>query len=364
MMSLYGSSNLVNLVAELERRVAGRSPTQGLRDRFSTLIPDQPSYLLLIVDGLGASQLNHPNANTLRKCYRATLKAPFPTTTPVGLSSLSTAMTPLQHGVIGYHQYLPHLRRVVNLKHWTDQSGQRLDIDLTHLLPSPNLWERLSMNNVSARVYLPEDLIDSPLSRMLFRGADKREYRSSADISLSRSGPPSTRALTVVYSPGLDSAAHACGQQSQAYSQAMNTIAHMWKQLCRRLPSGTTLVGTADHGHCDIFGDSVIALGEDSMDGLSWSGDWRTLMLTGPNATNQAAKIASQTGAEQVSTQQLRRWLGQGKPHPELHRRLPDTTLIASPGTALYPPGTQCTIIGHHGGTTPAEILIPLLVSP
>ena len=137
MMSLYDGSNLVNLVAELERRVAGRSPTQGLSDHLSTLIPDQPTYLLLIVDGLSASQIWHPNADALRKCCRATLKAPFPTTTPVGLSSLSTAMTPLQHGVIGYHQYLPNLRRVVNLKHWTDQSGQKLDIDLTHLLPSP-----------------------------------------------------------------------------------------------------------------------------------------------------------------------------------------------------------------------------------
>ena len=55
-------------------------------------------------DGLGTHQLAHPKASRLRRSQRAVLKAPFPTTTVVGLSSVATAMAPMQHGVIGFTQ--------------------------------------------------------------------------------------------------------------------------------------------------------------------------------------------------------------------------------------------------------------------
>ena len=100
----YEGDSLVNLVAELELRLTGQSPTAGLRSDLAGLIPDKRNYVLVINDGLGSPQLAHPNADRLRRCHSATLTAPFPTTTTVGLSSIATGMAPMQHGVIGYTQ--------------------------------------------------------------------------------------------------------------------------------------------------------------------------------------------------------------------------------------------------------------------
>ena len=144
--------NLVNLMAELELRLTGQSPTVGLRSDLAGLIPDMRSYVLVIVDGLGDLHLAHPTATVLRGSRRAVLKAPFPTTTTVGLSSIATALTPMQHGVIGYTQYLPSVRRVVNMLQWTSRSWVRFDYDPTGYLPAPNLWERLTAAGVRAVV--------------------------------------------------------------------------------------------------------------------------------------------------------------------------------------------------------------------
>ena len=58
----YEGDNLVNLLAELEIRLTGRSPTRGLRSDLADLIPHKRNYVLVINDGLGARQLARPGA--------------------------------------------------------------------------------------------------------------------------------------------------------------------------------------------------------------------------------------------------------------------------------------------------------------
>ena len=52
---------------------------------------------------------------------------------------------------------------------------------------------------------------------------------------------------------------------------------------------------------------------------------------------------------------------GKGKPHPELHA-FPTAALLAPPDTVILPDGLGAHMVGHHGGTSPQELLIPLLV--
>lgn len=164
---------LVNLVAELEIRLTGGSPTRGIRADSAELIPDRRNYALVVFDGPGDRQLSHPTAELLRRARRAVLRAPFPTTTTVGMSSIATALTPLQHGVIGYTQWLPSLSRVVNMLKWTSRSWVQFDYDLTGYLPVPNLWERLNTAGVRAVIVLPSVFRNSPFSNMLYRGAER-----------------------------------------------------------------------------------------------------------------------------------------------------------------------------------------------
>ena len=357
----YDGANLANLAAELEIRLTGRSPTRGLRPELAELIPHTRNYLLLIIDGLGDQQLAHPAAATLLRHRRAALTAPFPTTTSVGLSCVATALAPMRHGVIGYTQWMPTLGTVVNMLEWLDMAtGQPLDLDPVGFHPSPNLPEHLNAAGVRTVIFQPNELLDTPVSNMLCRGAERHGYSSPLDIRPSDLFDAGHRTLAVVYTTAVDTAAHASGQRSHAYSTALSETGQAWEHLRRSLPPDTTLLGSADHGHCDIPPDGRIYLDENLTDDMQWWGDGRVLMFAGPLEPVQ--RIARRTGAQFVNAEQLRQWLGGGPPHRAL-TEFPTAALLAPPGTIILPQHLPSSNIGHHGGSTPHELLIPLLVA-
>ena len=357
----YDGANLANLAAELEIRLTGRSPTRGLCPELAKLIPHTRNYLMLIIDGLGDHQLTHPTAVTLRRHRRAALTAPFPTTTSVGLSSVATALAPMQHGVIGYTQWMPALRTVVNMLEWVDMAtGQPIDLDPIGFHPSPNLAERLNTVGVRTVIFQPTELLDTPVSNMLCRGAERHGYSSPSDIRPPDLFGAGHRTLAVVYTTAVDTAAHACGQRSHAYRTALSQTGQIWEHFRRSLPPDTTLIGSADHGHCDIPPDGRIYLDENLTDGIQWCGDGRTLMFYG--RLEPVHRISRRTGAQFVSAEQLLQRLGGRPPHPALNE-FPTAALLAPPGTIILPQYPPRPNIGHHGGITPQELLIPLLVA-
>ena len=359
----YEGDNLVNLVAELETRLTGRSPTRGLRADLAELIPHKRNYVLVINDGLGAQQLAHPNAARLRRSQKAVLRAPFPTTTVVSLSSVATAMAPMQHGVTGFTQWIPTLQKVVNMMFWEDtEEGNRVDYDPTGFLPTPNLWERLAAAGVTPVTIHPSSFFrDSPLSDMLYRGAKRHGYSSLSDINPHLLLDRTTPSLIVVYLSPVDRAAHMHGQHSVEYRTALKDTTRLWNRLSRSVPSNTALIGTADHGHLDIPSEGRIRLGSHLTRGLDYWGDGRALMFCG--SSEQIHRISERTQALYVDADQLRQWLGGGDPHPELKQQFPTAALLASPNTVILPQHIHPHAIGHHGGITPQEQLIPLLTA-
>ena len=357
----YEGDNLVNLLAELEIRLTGRSPTRGLLPGLADLIPHQRNYVLVINDGLGAHQLAHPKAGRLRRSQRAVLKAPFPTTTVVGLSSVATAMAPMQHGVIGFTQWIPALQKVVNMMFWDDLAGNQVDYHPTGFHPTPNLWERLAAAEVKTVIVRPSRFLhDSPLSNMLYRGTDRHGYSSLSDINPAPLLDNNRRTLVVIHLSPVDRAAHRHGQKSVEYRTALKKTERLWKRMARSVPSDTVLIGTADHGHRDIPAEGKTTLGTHLTKGLDYWGDGRVLMFRGPH--EQIRRIAEQTGARYVDADRLRQWLGGGTPHPALEE-FPTAALLAPPDTVILPRHLYPHEIGHHGGITPQELLIPLLIA-
>ena len=356
----YKGNNLVNLVAELERRLTGHSPTRGLRSDLADLIPSARNYLLVIIDGLGTGQLSHPNARVLRSSHQGDLEAPFPTTTTVSLSSICTGLTPIQHGVIGYRQWFPDLGKVVSLLRWTDLSGKVVKYNTASFLPAPNLWERLTARQARGMIVQPSEFSDTPLSKMLYLGAEMRVYSSPVEVDPAYLVARSGRTLAIIYYHAVDVAAHEKGQRSQEYGKAMSGADRLWERLAHRLPSNTVMVGTSDHGHIDIPPDGKINLAKADTAGMRWWGDSRSLMLAGPG--ERIEELAVRTDSKLVHANELRRWLGRGRPHPELESRMPDAVLIAADNTGIFPKGMDTRKVGHHGGLTPAEVQIPLLV--
>ncbi len=355
----YDGHGLGNLVAELERRVAGSTPAAPLDPEVGRHLPAADSYLLVLIDGLGDHQLDHPAAAPLARDRVAALDAPFPTTTPVAMACVATGLPPAQHGLLGYQMWLPEVAEVVNTIWWLDRRGAPVAMDHAAFLPAPNLAERLQSAGCRAVVVQPAMLGASPLNKVLHRGAvvlPAADEEAAVEAAVGQAAVAGS--LVVLYLPHVDYVAHATGQASREYADVLRLVSSLWEELRGRVPPGVLLLGTADHGHVDVT--PARRRGFAPPDGLTLYGDARAVFARGDPAI--ASRLAADLPAQWVDASDMEGWWGPEPHHPELQQRTPDGVLLADDGWALFPAGDTGTV-GHHGGLSEAEVRIPLLVA-
>jgi len=350
------SRSLVNLMAELENRLTGTASSDRLASDVGSLIPDATTYVLFLIDGLGAAQVR-AHGGDLAEAMGATLDAPFPSTTTVALSSVATGLEPRSHGIIGHHMWWPSVAAVVNILKWMYPGAGPVDVDTTAVLPSPNLWERLRDAGVEPITVQPAAFETSPLTKMLYRGCRVEPVateKEMAEATTQLAAVP--RRLVFTYLPHVDIAAHIAGRASETHRAAVDAAAHTWSSIARRLPSHTAMVGTADHGHIDYRHDQKTYVERST--GSEFFGDPRALYVRG-----DGEKVAAVVGGRWVPKEELVAWLGAGPDHPNLDARLPDGVILAPTGRLLIPANMDRRLIGYHGGFDDDERRIPLLIA-
>jgi hypothetical protein len=356
----YAGGGLLNLVAELERRLTGAAPHEGLSPDGAETIPEASTYVLVLFDGLGDLQLDHPAAAPLRRSRCAGLDAGFPSTTSVNLATIVTGLSPAGHGLIAHQLYLPAVDRVVNTLKWTTPWGDPLGIDHDAFLPAPNLWERLRSAGIEPITVQPGNFQDSPLSRVLYRGA---RYEAAwtvgeiIDATVELATEPGRLILT--YFPNVDVAAHMHGRASDEYASALATASAIWERITTRLPRHAIPVGTADHGHIDYSPADKHLVPHRS--GPEYYGDPRCVLVR--RIDDELIETSVNFPARVLDLHEYRAWLGPGPDHPELEDRLPEVALLADAGRLVIPRFMDKRLIGYHGGLAEEELRVPLLVA-
>ncbi len=354
----YSGGSLVNLVAELERRLTGTARHPGLHSDLAAAIPAAESYVLMLFDGLGDHQLAHTAAAPLAAARVGSVTSGWPTTTTVSMATIATGMTPIEHGLLGYQLRVPETGHVVNTIKWTTQWGEPIDHDLWGFLPMPNLWERLASHGIEPVTLQPWNFDDSPMSRMLYRGCRFEAWDDedeAADIAAELTRVPGR--LVFFYLPHVDFAAHVSGQASDDYTEAITLASRMWERMVRRLPAHAIAVGTADHGHVDVPEDRRINIPKKDHDERDFGGDPRAPFVYG-----EVESLAAELGVDFALRETMAHWWGPGTPHPGFAGRAPDGILLPRPGWVVFHKHADERLIGQHGGLTPEEVRIPLLV--
>lgn len=353
----YDSRGLVNLVAEIESRLIGSSPSPRLDPMIGESIPDGATYVVVMFDGLGIAQLDHEMARSLRDSLKATLNAPFPSTTSVALATVATGLAPSQHGLISHLCWLEETGSVVNTLKWVDVAGQPVHHDYGSFLPGPNLWERLRRAGVEPITVQPEPFAGSPLSRLTYRGARfERTWddHDLAEATVQLAAEPN-RLIFTYYWP-VDFAGHVHGLESDEFAQALRLAANLWEEIVSRAPPDVTILGTADHGLIGYADEDKILIRDKAFESLRYAGDPRGVHVWGSGALVDL--LAEQTGAEISDPLAL---LGP-EPGPAARARAGEALLLAPQGKVLLPPGFDKRLHAYHGGLAVDEIEIPLLV--
>ena len=371
----YGRASLADLLPSVlaSLGVAGERDPLGLAPTGRAVV--------LLVDGLGATLLRrHADAAPfLSSLGSRDLTAGFPATTVTSLSSFGTGLPPGEHGLTGYTSWVEEVERTVGWLGWSP-AGERTDLRevlVPELVqPRATAFQRAAAAGVEVTVAAPASFERSGLTRAVLRGGTYRGSITPGDavavaVAASRAG---SRSLVYCYTSDLDLTGHVRGVDSQAWREQLAVVDAFAEQLAARLPAGTVLHVTADHGMVDVRDEARV------------DADASPLLQEGVRA------LAGEPRARQVHTEPgaaadvLARWRAELGDRmwvvprdeavaagllgpvvsPQALARTGDVVAVATTEVAVLRPQAEpefSALRGHHGALTDDELLVPLLSS-
>jgi len=296
------------------------------------------------------------------------LDSHFPSTTATNLSSLGTGTLPGVHGMLGYTVRVPRSGepgRLLNSLKWDER------VDPVIWQSVPTLFERAAQEGITVSHIAAKRYEGSGFTQAALRGAQYLGANLINDIvenTVTAMQRPS--AFSYVYINHLDAAGHDEGVGSEKWLVALSTVSELITGLRDRLPKGTRLWVTADHGMINV--GEKITLGQDN-----------NLManVTLVGGEPRARHIYLQEGATNETVAIWREFLGDKADvfsrdeviaaelfGPEVsldsRERMGDLIAIAKGEMILVDPTRikeESKMVGHHGGLEEIEVAIPLL---
>jgi predicted AlkP superfamily pyrophosphatase or phosphodiesterase len=332
---------------------------------FPAAVTEAKQIVLLVLDGLGAVQLDERRAlaPVLSTGAGGSITSVAPSTTACALTSLVTGKTPAEHGVVGYRVAVDG--DVMNVLQWSVRGADaRMRVPASTFQPFESFPGAPGPVPVVTRQdYGPTGFTAAHLGRVELH----RWHTAAGLVTAVREVAAAGAAFTYAYYEGMDRVAHAEGLGAY-YDDELRATDRLVGDVLEALPPGTVLVVTADHGQVDV-GTSVEVLGPEIMDGvslISGEGRFRWLHVRPGAAADVAASAAALYGdVAWVRTRDeiiQSDWLG-GVPSAEVASRLGDVALVPFAPTAFLDPADtgELRLRARHGSLTEAEMLVPLL---
>jgi predicted AlkP superfamily pyrophosphatase or phosphodiesterase len=333
-------------------------------------LPDRVAVLL--IDGMGLELLRaHPtHAPFLHSLLPtgAALTAGFPATTATSLTSLGTGLPPGRHGVVGYKMRRPD-GTVLKTLAWN-----AADVDPLTWQPHRTTFERAAAAGVAVTAVAPGRFHGSGLTIAACRGARGVAAETAGEraaLTLEALAGPG-RVLVYTYYGDLDATGHRFGCGSAAWRLQLEHADRLAEQIAGALPSGSTLLVTADHGMLDLDPaarrdfdtEPELAAGVDVLAGESRAryvhavpGAAADVLATWRESLGPAWWVRSRDEAVAEG------WFGP-QVDDAVRGRIGDVVAVARGAGSVVAsqaePG-ESALIGAHGGLTPAEQAVPLL---
>ncbi|WP_432513928.1 alkaline phosphatase family protein [Kineococcus sp. SYSU DK001] len=371
----YGRDTLADLLPAVGRALG----VAELDDAGAELrLPAADRVCLVLVDGMGelllAARSGH--TGTMRRWrsdgLHRVLTAGFPTTTATSMGLLGTGLAPGGHGLVGYEVLDPDRDRLLNELQWD------ADVDPRRWQPHPTLFQRVAAAGVDVVRVAPPHFDGSGLTEAALRGGrfvgtpERLEARVDAAVTAVRSAP---RQLTYLYWGKLDHTGHGAGVDSGEWTAELERVDEALAALARRLPRGTLLVVTADHGMVDVHAPRRLDLAAEPglLAGVRHcGGEPRTVQLyTEPGAAQQVAEQWARrlgASAEVLLREQAVAAGWFGPVEDRVGGRIGDVLAVMRDDIAVVNSATMrpetLRLIGQHGALSDAERLVPLFTVP
>lgn len=379
----------------------------------------QAPIVMVLVDGLGWQMLRERAGHTpnLRRLLADSdyLHTCAPSTTAAALTTLATGVYPGAHAMVGYAVRDPLLRGHLGAGH-VPGPGDVFDlITFKNSSHDPLTWQSvptlIERANAKANAGCGPQLGAVSIGRSKFAGsglslAAWRGFKHIGVDALDQRPYQAYRAikegakLVYLYVGELDHAGHNHGWHSDKWLEALEALDAMVGQLFRRLPAGTRIVLTADHGMVDTERHHRIDLAKEkelAKDVVAVAGESRFLQLyvaddvaSAPAAGSPGLGVAGprgdggvveNSGREELAQSVAKRWaefLGDraiwvgtdpsplmGPLSPGARAAVGDVLVALNDNWTVVDSRVQSfhatQLIGVHGSLTPVELEVPLI---
>ena len=358
----------------------------------------QAPIVMVLVDGLGWQMLHERAGHTpnLRRLLADSdyLHTCAPSTTAAALTTLATGVYPGAHAMVGYAVRDPLLRGHLGAGH-VPGPGDVFDlITFKNSSHDPLTWQSvptlIERANAKANAGCGPQLGAVSIGRSKFAGsglslAAWRGFKHIGVDALDQRPYQAYRAikegakLVYLYVGELDHAGHNHGWHSDKWLEALEALDAMVGQLFRRLPAGTRIVLTADHGMVDTGRHHRIDLAKEkelAKDVVAVAGESRFLQLyvaddvaVENNERKELAQSVAKRWAEFLGDRAI--WVGtdpaplMGPLSPGARAAVGDVLVALNDNWTVVDSRVQSfhatQLIGVHGSLTPVELEVPLI---
>lgn len=320
--------------------------------------------VLLLVDGVGWRELERLRdaLPALAGMEGGPITTVVPSTTAAALTSLTTGVPPVEHGMVGTRLRVEG--RVLKVLRWTVTEGD--PPEPRRLQPRPAFGGR-GIPAVTRAWFEGSGFTRAHLTGARFVGWHTPATLVERCRALAASGEP----FVYAYYEGPDLVAHVYGLDGPFRRAELRWTDRLVDDLLAALPSRSALVVTSDHGHVGVARDAMVSLEPVAPMVEAFAGDARFRSLHARPGETEALLAACRERYADLAWVRSREevleagWLGPGPAAPEVADRVGDVVLAAVAPTAFPAPDDdiEARLATHHGSLTPEEMLVPLLAA-
>lgn len=402
---LYDSYCFSALPQTVEFLLTGEGRCALPGDCFGSLPTNYDKVILLFVDGFGWRFFQqfaetYPFLKTfLRHGVVSQMTSQFPSTTAAHVTCLHTGLPVGQSGVYEWNYYEPLVDEIITPLLFTYAGVKKRDslrqsgIAAEAFFPPRTLYQKLKTQGVTSYVFQHESYTPSTFSDCVFKEATVRSFKrlpeALSNLVELATTPTLSKTYYLLYFDKIDAVCHTYGPQSGQFKEAVDSFLRVMEELLYKQLSGkagqTLLILTADHGQVEVDPRRTFYLNKMNMhiEQFLQRNQVGKLLVPAGSARDMFLHVKEEyidevvvllqqrlaTIAEVYYTEQLigQGFFGSSEPSREFLARVGNVVILPYQHETVwwYEEGKfDMHFKGHHGGLTPEEMEIPLLLLP
>ena len=309
-----------------------------------------------------------------------------PSTTSAALTTYWTGATVSEHGVVAYEAWLKEYGIVSNMimhqpiaTYGLTGSLQKAGFDPTTAVPVKSIGTHLKEYNIRTHAIQHSSIIGSGLSETFMHDTIRHPIKSLADMVFTLKelleAPLDQKEYIWCYHSIVDSLGHTFGPDEKRSLAEMESIGHaLWEILIKenQKETNTLFLVSADHGQITTTKDDFYDINFHpellKMLHIKPTGEGRFIFLyPKPKKVQAVYDYFEKTWGEEFvlyDAEELYQAgiFGHTKSYPDFDDRIGDIIALATTDKYLWRGLKANPLIGKHGGLTPIEMIVPLLM--